>query len=107
MEATTELQHVGGYWKLHQGERSYLSPAAFAETFPSGYFGARWNSAYYGSAALQWSKISQKLHVEVVLGIYPYLMNSAHWQNLLEGCMNTKNYRLVQIIRFFILHSIV
>jgi hypothetical protein len=53
MEATTELQHVGGHWKFHQGERKYTSPALEAESFPSGYFSSGWDFAYHGSAALR------------------------------------------------------
>lgn len=81
MEATTELQHVGGYWKFHQGERKYTSPAIEAESFPSSCFSSGWNSAYHGSAALRRAKITQRLYVEVIVGYDPSLMNPAHWQD--------------------------
>ncbi len=79
MEATAELQHVGRYWKFHKGERKYTPPAVEAESFPSGYLSSGWNFAYHGSAALRWSKISQRLHVEIVVGCDPSLMNPAYW----------------------------
>jgi hypothetical protein len=102
MEATTKLQHVGGYWQLHKGERKYTSPAVEAESFPSGYFSSGWDFAYYGSAAVIWPKISQRLFVEVVLGRHPSLMNSAHWQDFQRDAkVLYKHYHLVQNLYSF------
>lgn len=81
METTTELQHVGWYWKLHKGERKHTSPAVEAESFPSGYFSSGWDFAYYGSAAVRSPKISQRLYIEIVLGRHTSLMNSPQWQD--------------------------
>jgi hypothetical protein len=101
VEATTELQHVGWYWELHKGERKYTSPAVEAESFPSGYFSSGRDFAYYGSAAVRWPKISQRLYVEVVLGRHPSLINSAHWQNFeRDAKVLYKHHHSVQILYF-------
>jgi hypothetical protein len=112
MEATTELQHVGGNRQLHKGERKYLSPAVDAENFPSGCFSAGWDSTYYGSAAIRWPEVSQNLYVEVVLGINPCLMNSAHWQDHIERYKSSVQSRNAAAlykpyISLFCMHSVV
>lgn len=77
METVAQLQHVGGNWQFHKGERLLLCPAVEAEDHSQGGISAGRDSSHDGSTTIVWSEEVKITNVKVVLGSLQSLLSDS------------------------------